>query len=402
MSSAHGNAAVDQKQLPADVAKKVQNIGYALAGIGVLIGAGAMFTDKLRFGFSYLVGFWFTITLALGALFFVVVQHLTRAGWSVAARRHMEWVSSGVLPFAAILFAPLAIFAKDIWSHWMGEHAAHDPVIVAKSAYLNTNAFFIRAVVYFVIWAVAAWWFAKKSRDQDKSGDPNVTLTMQSAAAPTVLVFALSITFAGFDWIMSLDPHWYSTIFGVYIFAGSVVGALAVLALMTVRLQDNGYLNKVSTVEHRHDIGKLLFGFVVFHAYIGFSQYFLIWYANIPEETIYFKHRWIESWREVSLLLVFGHFVVPFLLLLSRHVKRNSIGLTLGAVILLAMHYLDLYWMIMPNLDHHGAHFSWIDLGGLLMPLGIASALVGRKIAEGPLYPLSDPRLPETVTVENL
>jgi hypothetical protein len=307
-----------------------------------------------------------------------------------------------VLPIAAVLFAPLALSAKDIWSHWMGEHAHHDPVIMKKAAYLNANFFYVRAALYFIVWALLAVYFARKSKEQDKSGDHQITLGLQGAAAPATLLFGLSITFAGFDWIMSLDPHWYSTIFGVYIFAGAAVSAFALLALMTIWLQSNGYLQKVSTVEHRHDIGKLLFGFIVFHAYIGFSQYFLIWYANIPEETIYFKHRWVDSWQQVSLLLLFGHFVGPFLFLLSRHVKRHVLGLAIGAGWMLVMHYVDLYWMIMPNLDEHGAHFSWIDLAGLLAPLGVAAAMVGRKMAEGPLYPLSDPRLPETVTVENL
>ena len=161
----------------------------------------------------------------------------------------------------------------------MGEHAAHDPVLVKKAAYLNPTFFYIRAALYFAIWTALSLFFRGRSLKQDETGDKNLTLSMQAFSAVGIPLFGLSLTFAAFDWIMSLDPHWYSTIFGVYVFSGSMVASLATLALLTIAIQRAGYFKKVSTVEHRHDIGKWLFAFVVFWAYIAFSQYMLIWYV---------------------------------------------------------------------------------------------------------------------------
>jgi hypothetical protein len=224
---------------------------------------------------------------------------------------------------------------------------------------------------------------------------------MQRWSAPSILATGVTLTFAAFDWIMSLDAHWYSTIFGVYIFAGAFVSALALLALLTLLLESLGVYGPVSTVEHRHDLGKLLFGFTVFWAYIAFCQYFLIWYAGIPEETVFFLRRWTGSWKAVSLLLCFGHFAVPFVLLLSRHGKRSRWVLGLGALLLLKMHWVDLYWLIMPTLDHAGMHLTWIDVVGVLLPVAVLVAWLARRAAREPAYPVRDPRLPEAVRLEN-
>lgn len=402
MAKAHdAPLAKDATKLDPERAKKVVNLAGALAAVGVILCAAAFFVDKKRFAFSYLTGFVWVTTIALGGLFFVIIQHLTRAGWSVAPRRHMEWLSSA-LPACAALFLPIVAFAHDLYHHWMGPEAANDPILRAKAPYLNTSFFYTRAFIFFAIWILLSSWFSSRSRAQDDSGDVNLTKKMQAMGAPAVLLFGLSITFAGFDWLMSLDPHWYSTIFGVYVFAGAAVSSLSALALINIRLQEAGLLSKVSNVEHRHDIGKLLFGFIVFWAYIGFSQFILIWYANIPEETIFYKHRWEGSWKAVSMLLLFGHFVIPFLFLLSRHVKRHMTGLKVAAVWMLAMHYIDLYWLVMPTLDHHGAHFSWIDLAGLLGPAGVASLVIALQLQKSHLYPLKDPRLTEAAAVQNL
>ena len=391
----------DAQTLPKDTGKLLVNAGMGLGVVGVIACVAVYFMDHERFGFSYLVGFMWLATIALGGLFFIIIQHLTRAGWSVAARRQMEWLAS-LLPAVAVLFIPVALLAPHIYHHWMGPEAAHDPLLQKKASYLNPTAFFIRAAVYLAVWIGLSLFFTRTSRAQDKSGDVKLTEKMQNMAAPATILFALSVTFAAFDWLMSLDPHWYSTIYGVYVFAGCATSSLSVLALITVQLQEKGYFTKISNVEHRHDIGKLLHGFVVFFAYIGFSQYLLIWYADLPEETSFYHHRWdADSWKPVSLSILIGHFVIPFLLLLSRHAKRHPVVLSLGAVLLLVMHYVDLYWLVMPNYDHHHFHFSLVDLCGLLGPLGVGAFLLARKAAEGPLYPLRDPRLAETVKVDN-
>jgi hypothetical protein len=399
--SAHATTnAVDTPRLEKSQGAKLVNMGGALAVVGLLLCGAAAAVDHERFAFSYLTGFMFVLTLGLGALFFVIVQHLTRAGWSVAARRQMEWLS-GILPVLAVLFIPIVVFAHTLYHHWMGEQAAHDEVLLKKAAYLNPTFFYVRAVIYFVIWSGLSYWFRSRSAKQDETGDKQLTLGMQGFSALAVPLFALSLTFAAFDWVMSLDPHWFSTIFGVYIFAGSLVGALSVLALMTVQLQARGFFQRVSTVEHQHDIGKLMFGFTVFWTYIAFSQYFLIWYANIPEETLFYLHRQEGSWMMLTTALPLCHFVVPFFGLLSRTVKRSRVGISIAAVWLLCMHYLDLYWLIMPTLDHHGIHFSWIDLAGLLGPVGVLCGWLAIRASKDNLYPLKDPRLEETYRVDN-
>ncbi|MGK4001712.1 hypothetical protein WMF31_03740 [Sorangium sp. So ce1036] len=396
----HGNALTeDAKVLDRAVAQRLVSRGMMLAVAGGVLSVAAAVVDKKRFAFSYLTGFTWAVTLALGALFFVLIQHLTRARWSAAARRHMEWVS-GVLPACAVLFLPIAVLAHDIYHHWMGEQAAHDEILRQKAAYLNPTFFYIRAVVFLAAWAGLSLWFIKTSRAQDETPDLRPTAKMRASSAPAIIVFALTLSFAAFDWLMSLDPHWYSTIFGVYVFAGAATSSLSLLALITIALSKAG-LRTLGSVERQHDIGKLLFGFVVFWAYIAFSQYLLIWYANIPEETLFFRHRWEGSWKAVSLLLLFGHFVVPFLTLLSRHGKRNPLVLGATSVLLLVMHYVDLYWLVMPNLDHHGAHPSWIDLAGLLGPLGVGAWVLSRQASKSPLYPLNDPHLADAARIDN-
>jgi hypothetical protein len=355
-----------------------------------------------------------TVTIGLGAMFFVLLQHAVKAGWSVTARRHMEWISL-VLPACVLLFIPIAILAPKIFGHcspgealahgdscgWWGGPPSPDHPLAKKSAYLNPTFFYIRAVAYLAAWTFLSVWFSRKSAKQDVTGDPKLTVKMQLLSAPMLYVFAFTLTFAGFDWIMSLDPYWYSTIFGVYIFAGATVSSYAALAVITLLFQKTKILRRVSTVEHRHDIGKLMWAFVIFWSYIGFSQYMLIWYANMPEETVFYRNRWTGSWVVVSLALVFGHFAIPFLGLMSRHVKRSMLGLAAGAVLVLVMHYIDMYWLIMPNLDHAGASPSWIDLAGLLGPGGVLATVVAWKAQQGPLYPLKDPRLVESMKSES-
>jgi hypothetical protein len=380
--------------------RKVVQIAGAITAVGVVLGGIGAMVDHHRFAISYLVGFAWVVTVALGALFFVLIQHLTKAGWSVAARRPMEWLSSA-LPVCALLFLPVVAFSHDIYHHWMSHEAAADPILKGKLGYLNANFFYARAAVYFIVWSALALYFTRTSRAQDKSGDPKLTAAMQVRSAPSVLLFGVTISFAGFDWLMSISPHWYSTIYGVYVFSGAATSSLAALALITIQLQKAGVLGRVSTVEHLHDIGKLLFGFVVFWAYIAFSQYFLIWYANIPEETIYFRMRWLGDWKVASLVLVFGHFVVPFLALLGRGGKRNPKVLGAVAVLILVMHYVDLYWLVVPNFTEH-AMPSWVDVAGLLGPLGIGALAVALVAQRSAAYPLRDPRLPETMRCENL
>lgn len=390
---------IGAKPFSDDKKKAIVRTAGIVAAAGLVLGAAGYMADRERFAVSYLVGFLWVLTVALGALFFIIVQHLTRAGWSVAARRPMEWVASS-LPACGVLFLPIVVFAPQLFHVWMSP-APGDHLIHGKHGYLNPTFFYIRAAFYFAVWIGSAYFFAKKSADQDKSGDPKLTESMQKVSAPAVLLFGITITFAAFDWIMSLDGYWYSTIFGVYVFAGAFVGGLAALALITVRMQRSGVAGKASTVEHMHDVGKLLFAFTIFWAYIAFAQFILIWYANIPEETVFYRERWVNGWSVVSLALLFGHFVIPFVGLLSRHPKRNPTTLGFFAVLMLVMHYVDLYWLVVPNFAEHPT-LSWVDLGGLLLPLGVAGVAAAMAAQKTAAYPLKDPRLPESLRVENL
>ncbi len=394
--------------LPKDLSEGWTKIAYGLGALGLIAFLAGYFGGPVdehgghgRFGAAYLVGFMFTTTICLGALFMTVIQHLTKAGWSVAPRRLMEWLAQGLIA-SGFLFIPLFIMSHDVWHHWMDEAlVAKDKILQGKQSYLNPTFFYIRAVVFLLTWGVLAWWFYKQSRDQDSSGDRKLSEKMQSAAAPATFALGITTTFAGFDWIMSLDPHWYSTIFGVYIFAGALVSSMAALSLMIVRLRRDNVGGDLLTVEHQHDVGKFLKSFIVFWAYIGFSQFILIYYAAIPEETVFYKERWQGGWEPVSLTIFIGHFVIPFLLLLSRHAKRNNSVLAFGAVWILVMHYIDIYWLVMPNFDHH-LSFSWVDIAGLLTPLGVTAAWIAKRCFADPAYPLRDPYIPEALKAENL
>jgi hypothetical protein len=392
--------ALDAPRLASDTGRTLVRFTGFIAFVGILGCVAGALSDVQRFAYSYLTGFMWTVTIGLGAVFFVLLQHAVKAGWSVAARRHMEWISL-VLPVCAIMFLPIAVLAPKIFHAWWSAPASLDDPLAGKRVYLNPTFFFIRAAIYFASWTFLSVWFARKSAKQDETGDPKLTVKMQVLSSPMLYVFAFTLTFAAFDWLMSLDPFWYSTIFGVYIFAGATLSSYAALALITLWFQKTKILRRVSTVEHRHDIGKLMWAFVIFWSYIAFSQYMLIWYANLPEETVFFRNRWTGSWVYVSLTLVFGHFAIPFLGLMSRHVKRNMLGLAAGAALVLVAHYVDMYWLVMPNLDPAGANLTWIDLAGLLAPGGVLATVVAWKAQQGPLYPLKDPRLVESMKSES-
>jgi hypothetical protein len=379
-------------------------IGAALAvvGLGASLAIGLAGGDEARHQLwhSWLVGSLFVLSLALGALFFVLVHHATQAGWSVVVRRLAESAMTAI-PWIGLLFAALLFGLSDLF-HWThAEAVAGDPLLGHKQPYLNVPFFLVRTVVYFAAWSGMALWFARESRRQDASGDPEITRRMRRASAPSLVLFALTLTFAAFDWIMSLQPHWYSTIFGVYFFSGTMVAFFAFLALLTLKARSEGPLVGLLSDEHQHDVGKLLFAFVAFWAYIGFSQFFLIWYGNIPEETAFFATRLAGSWKGATWLLAVGHFIVPFFFLLPRTIKRHRAALGAAAGWLLLMHLLDLHWLVLPNLHPEGMSPSLLDLSALIGSLGVFLAAFGRALQKVPLVPVRDPRLAESLLFEN-
>ncbi len=374
-------------------------IGLGLGIVGALGSVLAYFQDSKQFYFSYLTAYCFFLSIALGALFFVMVQHLSRAGWSVTVRRIAEQLSANLL-WMGLLMIPLlpGLFDLFKWSH--EATVAQDHLLQEKAPYLNVPFFLARVAFYFLVWIGLSRFYLKASLRQDATGDASISERLARWAAPGLLLYGITETFFAVDWIMSLDAHWYSTMFGVYYFAGSAVAIMASLIVITYVLRQAGFLRDAVNIEHYHDMGKLLYGFNIFWAYIGFSQFMLIWYANIPEETLFFLHRTEGGWKEFSLILPWGHFALPFILLMSRNVKRRLPLLFAGAVWLLVMHYIDIYWLIMPNLHHH-LHFHYADAAAFIAIGGFFLYFLVNRMKKEPLIPVNDPRMQECLNYDN-
>ena len=377
----------------------------ALGAVGALLGAAACAilgaANPKQFLFSWLVSFLFFLSLVVGGLFFVLIQYATQGGWGIVVRRIGETIFATV-PVMAALFIPVVLGMRDLYS-WAAPGAAdHDALLRWKSPYLNVSFFLIRAAIYFGVWCFIAFLYYRGSGSQDATGDPAVSGRLRRLAGPAIIVLALTQTFASIDWIMSLTPHWYSTMFGVYFFAGSFVGFIALLSVVAAAMRRAGLLDTVITAEHLHDIGKLLFAFTAFWAYIAFSQFFLIWYANLPEESIWFKARLVGSWKAITILLMAGHFGIPFFYLMGRDVKRRGWTLAVGGLWLLAMHFVDLYWQVMPTLHPEGLRPSVLDVAALVAVGGCFVAAASWLMRRQALVPLRDPRLAESLAFENV
>lgn len=368
-------------------------VGLLLSGLGWIF-------DAETFYQSYLSAFFFWLTIGLGGLFFVMLHHLTNARWSVVLRRLMENFMI-TIPVMLLFFIPI-IFGIHGLYHWSHpDVVAQETVLQEKAGYLNVPFFLIRAAFYFIAWTVLVRLLYKSSTGQDEGDDGTFYPRFKKISAPGMLVFAFTITFAGFDWIMSLAPTWYSTIFGVYIFSGSFLAILAMMVLLSQYLQSNGALEGLITTEHYHDLGKYLFGFTIFWAYIGFSQFMLIWYGNILEETLWYKMRWDGTWKYISMVILFGHFVIPFLWLLTRAAKRNMKTLAGASIWILAMHWIDIYWMVRPTFSEN-IRFSWMDITSTVGIGGILLWYLWGKLSERPLVPAGDPYLEKSVEFRNI
>jgi hypothetical protein len=374
--------------------------GVGLAGLvaSVLI---TLATNDWAAGFkAYLINFAYFLSLSLGALFFVLKQHLTRAGWSVLVRRIAEVVAN-TLPLMGLLAIPLLFGLKTLYPWADPDPKGHDyELILHKTSYLNTTFFIIRLAIYFIAWSLMARYFYRTSVAQDGTGDVNLTRQMQRLSAPLTLVYAVTLTLASFDLLMSLKTTWYSTIYGVYYFSGAFLGFMALLILICLWLQANGRLSKAITGEHYHDMGKWMFAFVVFWAYIAFSQYMLIWYANMPEATAWYTDRQIDGWYRIGLVLLFGHFFLPFVALLSRVPKRIPNLLAIAAVWMLLMHWIDIFYLGAPS-GSGGVQLLAVHITTFAGIGGLFVAAVARGLAKHSLIPERDPRLPESIAFEN-
>lgn len=382
------------------LADKLPKILYLVGAVSLIISYFLSKVDGHHFYFSYLTSYTFFLAATLGSLFFVIIQHLSSAGWSVTLRRVPEVIMQNFL-LLAFLFIPILFGMHDLY-HWTHTDAvAHDTILQGKVPYLNIKFFIVRAVLFFVIWILIARKFFKSSIRQDSSGEKSITQKLRSFSAPAVILFALSQTFASIDWVMSLTPHWYSTMWGVYFFAISIVLALALITFVLLILRKYGFLKDTVTVEHYHDMGKLLYGFNIFWTYIAFSQYFLIWYGNIPEETAFYHQHFQGSWEKVALFLVIGHFLLPLIFFMSRHVKRNLKTHFVFVVWMMFISFVDIYWIIMPNLFPQGISLSVFDIFPFLGIGGLYFAFIFKRLAQHNLIPKSDPRLPESLKFHN-
>jgi hypothetical protein len=367
-------------------------LGVVFSGIGAIIA-------QRQFAFSWLFAFTFFFTLCAGSLFWILVHHAVDAEWSVVVRRQLENVAS-LLAVLALLFVPILLLAPVLY-RWWTLTASADPLYAEKAPFLNAPFFVIRVVIYFTILIGAALLLRNFSVKQDQDGAARHTLRMRKIAVAGIPLFALSLTFAAFDWLMSLEYKWFSTMWGVYIFAGAAGSSMSLLVLVITALRSKGYLQSVVTIEHYHIMGKLMLAFCVFWAYIGFSQYMLIWYANIPEETSYFLRRNIESWNVLSTFLVIGRFFLPFPLLLLQGTKKRPGVLSAVAAWIVFMQLVDVYIIIMPMLHETGFTPHILDAVALLTIGSILALVFLKLLGSTALFPPRDPRLPESLRLTN-
>ena len=364
--------------------------------VGIAVTAVGAFTDAHTFFASWLTAFAFWTTLVLGALFFVMLQHATGAVWSVVVRRGAEALTM-TLPLLLLAFIPLLFGLHDLF-HWThAEEVAKDHILQWKAPYLNETFFIVRGVVFFAVWIGLAWLLNRHSLAQDEDGDARHTIAMRKLSAGGIFLFAFTMTFAAFDWLMSLQPPWYSTIFGVYVFVGGFLASMAFMVLFYQQLGRGNMLTEVVSIDHFHDFGRLLFAFTVFWAYIGGSQYYLIWYANIPEETMWFLARWENGWKTVSMALIFLHFAVPFLVLLFYRFKRSAGILRSIAILLVVMHAVDMFWLVMPTFGTDGVHVSWMHLTAIIGIGGLVLWLFWTRYTAHRAVPAHDPKLADSI-----
>jgi hypothetical protein len=380
---------------------KGRNVITFIAMVGLLACAAAFAMDRPRFLQSYLVSFCFAVTIMLGGMFFVMVQYLTGSAWSITVRRFMETIIAG-MPVALLLFIPVALGIHELYEWTHADVIAREAVVRGKVGYLNPEFFTLRAVAYFTLWSVWALAIYGQSTKQDRERSINQMNACSRWSAPGLLLVTATGTLASFDWIMSLDPKWYSTIFGLYCLSGGALAFFGVLTLIALGMRRSGVLANSITDEHYHDLGKWMFALTIFWAYIAFSQYILIWYANLPEETIFFRNRMVGTWKPMSGVLLFGRFILPFLVLLFRSTKRNLKLLGIAAGWVVAMHFFDMYWLIMPNFSKAGIAPSWMDVAALVGVVGVLGYAFWMRLGKKALVPVGDLRFEQGLNFENI
>ncbi|MDH3745767.1 MAG: hypothetical protein OES47_11770 [Acidobacteriota bacterium] len=375
----------------------VATVGIAASGLGFAL-------DSTQFYRSYLVAWLFWLGIALGCFALGLLHQLTRGAWGLMVRRILG-AATRTFPLLALLFIPIVLGMKELYLWAQPEVVAHDELIQQKLWYLEPRFFIARAVFYFAVWISIAWVLNRLSLRQDSERSHKLFRRMQFFAGPGLVLYALTATFASVDWLMSLDPHWYSSIFGISFIGGHAVSALAWLIPVALYFTRRPPLEGLLRPRHFHDYGKLLLAFVMLWTYFQLSQLIIIWSGNLPEEVKWYLARTEGGWKWISIALALGHFALPFVLLLSRDLKRDARRLASVALILLAMRWLDLYWLAAPAFSHGDSHaglsFHWLDLATVFAVGGLWTAFYTQQLQRRPMLPVFEPYLGEALEDED-
>jgi hypothetical protein len=368
----------------------------AIAGIvGLALCAIGYFTSPEHFFRSYLVAFVLVNGVALGSMAICMLHHMTGGAWGIVVRRIFEAASS-TFPLNFVLFLPL-LAGMPILYEWARPEAAQDPVLVEKAAYLNVPFFIVRMVLYFLIWTVLAHFLNKWSLEQDEKGAEPYHTKLQMLSGGGLLIYGATVTFSSIDWMMSLNPHWFSTIYGILFMGGQGVGALSFVIVILALVGRDRPLSEILTGGHLHDLGKLLFAFIMLWAYFGFSQFLIIWSGNLPEEIPWYIDRFHGGWGVIATGLLVFHFVLPFLLLLSRSTIQHYRVIAPVAVMMLVMRLIDVYWLAGPMGGSKELSLHWLDL---VAPVGIGGvwlAVFFHQLKQRALLPQHEPMLEEAL-----
>jgi hypothetical protein len=365
-------------------------IGVVICAIGAIKSPGQFFP-------SYLLAFMFVLGLSLGSLGLLMLQHLTGGDWGIMIRRPLESATRSLV-VVAVLFIPILFGMKYLYSAWLNAPASGEGALSEfQQSYLTPGGFRVRAILYFVIWGVLVFLFNRWSREQDANReDRAVRRRFKVVAGPGIILYVFVMTFAAIDWVMSLSPHWASTIYGFLFVAGQLISAMSLMIAVVVLLARTGPFAGVLQQRHIHDLGKLLLTFVMLWAYFDFSQLLIIWSGNQPEEISFYRSRLYSEWGVVAVIIVIFHFFVPFFLLLSRDLKRNTRLLPWVALWLIFMRLVDLFWMTRPEFTSR----AWPNLWDLAAPLaagGLWLFFFAGQLKQLPLLPLGDPNLAEAI-----
>lgn len=383
----------DHFQAPPQI-DTLQKVGLGLGLVGLLGMAVGFASDHAQFYKSYLLGYVFVLGIPIGSLALLMIHHLSGGRWSLALRRTFE-ASSRTLPLMAVLFLPIIFGIHDLyhWSH--ADVVANDAILRHKAPYLNQSGFIIRAVVYFVVWSFLALMLARWSAQQDTERFP--LDRFNKISGPGMLILGLTVTFASVDWVMSLDAHWFSTLFGLWFLVGMALTALAFSIVVAALLHNNANVARALSTDRFHDYGTLLYAFIMLWAYLSYSQFLIIWSANLPEEIPYYLRRFGDGWQGVTLVVVAGHFVLPWLLLLFRSTKRTTKRLVAVACFMLVMRFLDVFWLIAPWVKQGAFGVHWMDIAAVLGVFGLWVGAFCYLLKGRAVLPVGDPHLPEAL-----